>query len=97
MQRATILARPTLVGALRLGEREIARQRDHAAQFGIELLQPVEIDVGEALGGELAGFNPAGKLVTGAQKQYRYRSRAEGRDRPCCARTVARRAAGLTG
>ena len=38
------------VGLLCLGEREIARERDDAAQLGIELLDALQIDLGEALG-----------------------------------------------
>jgi hypothetical protein len=47
---------------LGLRQGEIARQSDDEAQLRIEPLQAVEIQKGEALGGDLAGFDPAGKL-----------------------------------
>ena len=63
VQRAAIFAGGDFgVGLLRLCEGVIARERDDATQLGIEALQALEIDAGEALGGELARFDPARKL-----------------------------------
>jgi hypothetical protein len=63
VQRAAILAGGDLgVGGFRLLERQVAGERDDAAQLGVEALQAVEVDVGEALGGELARLDPARKL-----------------------------------
>jgi hypothetical protein len=51
-----------------LGEGEVFGEGDNAAQFGIEALEAVEVDVGEALGGELARFDPAGELCDGCER-----------------------------
>ena len=63
VQRPAILAgRDFRVGLFGLLERQVASQRDHAAQLGIELLQPLEIDLSQPLGGKLALLDPARKL-----------------------------------
>jgi len=43
----------------------IARQRNHAAQFGIELLQSIQIDFRQPFRSNLPGLNPARKLRHG--------------------------------
>jgi hypothetical protein len=50
------------VGLFRLRECHILRERDDAAELGIELLDPVQIDVGQTLGGERLLFDPARQL-----------------------------------
>jgi hypothetical protein len=47
------------VGFPGLGERELFRQRDDATEPGIELLDPPQVDVRQALGGELLPLDPA--------------------------------------
>ena len=66
MQRAAIMAGGDfLVGLACLGEGVIAGESNDAMQFGIETLQAIEIDAGEALGGQRLGFDPARKLGHG--------------------------------
>ena len=75
------------VGLLRLLQRQVARQRDDAMQLGIELLQPLQIDLGEALGGQLAGLDPARELGDGGEGDVFVASgQRAGVDR-CCGRT----------
>ena len=60
MQRAAILAGGDfLIGFFGLGEREVACERDDAMKLRVELLNALQINVGEALGGELALLDPA--------------------------------------
>src|SRR5690242_18957449 len=67
VQRAAIFPRSNLlVGLLCLPERQVFRQRNHATQFRIKLLQPRKVDLREPLGSELTLFYPPG--------QPRYRS-----------------------
>ena len=63
VQRAAIMSRGDLaIGLLGLRQGKIARKSDDAAQFGIEAIQPVKVQVGEPLGSELACFDPARKV-----------------------------------
>ena len=63
VQRPAVLARGNfLIGFFGLLERQLARQRDHAAQLGIESLQSPEIKLGKALGTDFSLLDPAGKL-----------------------------------
>ena len=55
------------VGLFRLFQREVAGQRDYAVQLGIKPLEAFQINVGEALGGELSGFDPARELSDGGK------------------------------
>ena len=60
VQRAAILSRRDLgVGLLRLRERVVARERDDAAKLGIEALNAIEIDVGEARRRQFLRLDPA--------------------------------------
>ena len=69
VQRPAILSRRDLcVRLLRLLQRQLARQRDHAMQLGIELLQPLQINIREPLGGELARLDPARELSHGRER-----------------------------
>ncbi len=63
VQRPAIFSRSNfLVGLLGLRQRMITGQCDHAMQFGIEALKPVEINIGEPDGSELALFHPARQM-----------------------------------
>ena len=63
VQRSAIFARGDfLVGLLGLLQREVARQRDDAAQLGIELLQAFQINFGQPLGREFSRLDPAREL-----------------------------------
>src|ERR1019366_7324197 len=42
---------------------QVARQRDHTMQLGVEALDAVQIDAGEALAGEPARLHPARQLA----------------------------------
>ena len=55
------------VGGAGLFEGVIAGEGDDAAEFGIEAGDAVEIDFGEALGGEVAVLDPAGELMDGGE------------------------------
>ena len=55
------------VGFLGLLERQIASQRYNAVQLEIELLEAIEIDVGQAFGGEPAVLDPLRKLGHGGE------------------------------
>jgi hypothetical protein len=50
-----------------LRQSQFARDRDDAMQLGIELLDALEVDVGETLGGELALLEPARELAEGCE------------------------------
>ena len=68
MQRPAILAGGDFfVGLLGLLHGKVASQRDHTVQLGIELLQSLQIDVREALGGEFTRFDPARELRDGRE------------------------------
>ena len=68
MERTAIMAGGDLVvGLLGLCERVIVGEGDDAAECGVEALEAVEIDGGEALGGELAGAIQRVSWVTGAK------------------------------
>ena len=47
---------------VRLSESKVARERDDAAQLGIELLDAFEINAGQPLRGELTLLDPSGEL-----------------------------------
>jgi len=53
------------IGLFGLRESEFAGDGDDAAEFGIELGDAIQIDVSEALAGELTFFDPAGELRDG--------------------------------
>ena len=62
VERPAIFAGGDLrVGALRLLQREIARERDGAAQLRVEALEAIEIDLRQPRGGERARLDPAGE------------------------------------
>ena len=68
VQRAAIFSGGDFaVGLFGLREGEVARQGDDAAQLGIEAVDALEINVGEALGSELSRFDPARELGYGAK------------------------------
>jgi hypothetical protein len=77
VQRAAILSGGDLhVGLFGLRQRQVARERDDAAQLGVEALQAVQIDIGEALGGELARLDHFGpRRRSGAERGRSARSR----------------------
>jgi hypothetical protein len=60
VQRPSILTGGNFfVGPLGLRQRQLARQRDHTVQFGIEPLQPRQVDLSEPLRGKFALLDPA--------------------------------------
>src|SRR5262249_19173177 len=68
VQRAAIVSGGNFgVGLLGLLEGEVAGERDDAVEFGVELLESIEVDIGEPLGGELAVFDPLRKLRDGGE------------------------------
>ena len=68
VQRAAVFSGGDFfVGLFGLGEREIARKRNDAAQLGIELLDAAEVDLREALGSKFALLDPAGELRDGSE------------------------------
>src|SRR5882757_10107989 len=59
MQRAAILASgDLLVCFFRLSQRQFAGERDHTMQLAVSLLQSLEIDLRQPLGGQLATLDP---------------------------------------
>ena len=63
MKRAAVLAcGDFFVGLAGLGKSQIAHERDDRTKLGIKLLDAAHVDFGEALGGELVLFDPAGEL-----------------------------------
>src|SRR3989442_11331251 len=63
MQWSPVLpCRNFFVGLLRLLQRQLTGQCDNAVQLGIKLLEALEINVGEPLGGEFAALDPPRKL-----------------------------------
>ena len=69
MQRATVLpCRNFRIGLPGPRQRVIARQRDDAAQLGIEFLQTIEINLREPLGCELAIFDPLREVRDGGKR-----------------------------
>ena len=63
MQRTAVLSGGDLgVGLFSLSEREVTCQGDDAAQFGIELLQTLQINLSEAFRAKFALLDPAREL-----------------------------------
>ena len=59
VKRAPVLASGDFgVGLFRQREREITRKGDDRAKFGIELFDPIEIDMRKALGSKFALLDP---------------------------------------
>ena len=77
---------------LRLRERDVPRERDDAAQLRIELLDPVQVDVRQALGGERLPLDPARQPRHRREGDVGVARRAAAPRRSRCART--RRAPG---
>ena len=80
VQRTAILAGSDLqVRLFGLRQGQVAGERDHAAQLGVEALDAVQIDAREALGGEFARLDPVrelrhrreGKVLIGGRQRVR--------------------------
>src|SRR5579883_2477184 len=68
VERSAVLAGGDFsVGLLGLLESKVFRQRDNAAEFGIVFLETVKINLREARGGDLLGFDPVRKMGDGRE------------------------------
>ena len=79
VERAAVVSGGDLtVGLLRLPEGQVACERDDAAQLGIEALQPVEIDLGEARRRRADAFRSTGRGGRAERTRYPRRLREAG-------------------
>src|SRR2546429_528971 len=63
MQRPAVLScRDFCVGPFRLRQRQLSRQRDHAPQLRVELLDALQINLSQPLRGQLTLLDPPRKL-----------------------------------
>src|SRR5947207_4113769 len=98
VERPPVFARGDFgVGFFRLRESEIAREGDDAAEFRIELLNSIEVDVREALGSELALLDPAREPGDGSVGDVGIVGRERARIGVCADEAVAPRGGMLSG
>ncbi len=98
VQRPAIPSRGDFgVGLPGARERDVRRLRDDAAEPGVESIDPIEIDAGEAFGGQRLLLDPARELGHGCVRDVGVGRRQ--RHRPGCAphEVVACRAGALAG
>ena len=69
MQRTTIFSNGNFcVGLFRLPQREVARERDNAAQRRIKLFESLQVNVRQPLGSEPALLDPVRQLRDGCER-----------------------------